>query len=960
MKKLLLGFLFALCSVYSVYAVKAYPYMLTKTQNDGTVVNYYLHGDEHFSWMTSEDGFLIAFNEQGYLEYANIFDNLIVTSGVRCNNESLRSSQEKVFLMGRPKAASLSDKLKSIASIKQDAIFKAPSNMDKPSKYPLKGSPKSLVILVNFSDVSFTSSTANQDFTNLLNQSGYSLNGGTGSARDYFIASSDSAFAPQFDVLGPYTLPKTQSYYGQEKNGSNDANPGQMVIDAVAIASDYVDLKQYDTDGDGNIDNVFIYYAGYNQAEGGGANTIWPHRSSIYGNYIYDDVRIKDYACTSEFRGSYGQTMCGIGTFCHEFGHVLGLADLYVTDYSSNHDTPSSWDIMDQGSYNNAGCTPPTYSSFERFYLGWLVPTQLTDGNHILEPLITTNTALIHSVTPHNLVGQSPNPKEYFMIENRQRIGFDTYGVPGEGMLVTHVVFNSANWSNNRPNNDPDNCGISIQCASGTTSSPVYNTYPGARNVTICTFVLQDGTSMPHKLMNIREEGNNVLFSYDSSESGTNVELTSEIDDFLVYYEKNAVNTDTQIVNFVGTKITGEVTFALSLGTNYRIRPVSETPVDFARNFTITVGEDSTFNLDVEVIFQPRNCSYDKPVDDVINVQSDSYQAQFPITGLSRRPVYVVPPVAYDALEVSPYSFLANWSPVEDAMGYYLSVYNIKDEEGSEMQDFNTFNEGAPTGWEANFNTVSTVHKKSAPRSVYFTKNTDVLISKKYFMPVTKISFWLQCANTEGVFFVDAEDENGDWRNIYSIKIDASVRSKEVTVNEANGYSRFKMYYQTNGEGGLAFDDFTAYFDKNITFALEDYYVMADTSYIVNNLTSGLTYNYKVKATDKDIQGRYENITDYSNEIIVELPIGADPNSRELTITVSEDNSCYLVHVDEIIDNSSIFIYTIDGVLVAKVPVTSNTVQVPTLLKGKTYVVKYSSNDKMKRKDKVGKLYFNL
>ena len=261
MKKLLLGFLFALCSVYSVYAVKAYPYMLTKTQNDGTVVNYYLHGDEHFSWMTSEDGFLIAFNEQGYLEYANIFDNLIVTSGVRCNNESLRSSQEKVFLMGRPKAASLADKLKSIASNKQDAILKAPSNMDKPSKYPLKGSPKSLVILVNFSDVSFTSSTANQDFTNLLNQSGYSLNGGTGSARDYFIASSDSAFAPQFDVLGPYTLPKTQRYYGEEKNGSNDANPGQMVIYAVAIASDHVDLKQDDTDGDGNIDNVFIYYA---------------------------------------------------------------------------------------------------------------------------------------------------------------------------------------------------------------------------------------------------------------------------------------------------------------------------------------------------------------------------------------------------------------------------------------------------------------------------------------------------------------------------------------------------------------------------------------------------------------------------------------------------------------------------------------------------------------------------
>lgn len=960
MKKLLLGFVLALSAVFSGYAVKAYPYMLAKTQNDGTTVNYYLHGDENFSWMTSEDGYLITFNGEGFLEYANIFDNLIVSTGVRCYNSSERSSSEQMFLLGRVKASSLSDKLRNLRSLNENRLQKAPSAMDKPRKYPLKGSPKSLVILVNFSDVSFTSSTANQDFTNLLNESGYSLNGGTGSARDYFIASSDSAFAPQFVVLGPYTLPKNQKYYGEEKNGNNDANPQQMVIDAVAIASDYVDLTEYDTDGDGNIDNVFVYYAGYNQAEGGGANTIWPHRSSVYGDYKYDGVRIKDYACTSEFRSYTGKVMCGIGTFCHEFGHVLGLADLYVTDYSSSHATPQTWDIMDNGSYNNNGCTPPTYSSFERFYLGWLVPTQLADGEHVLEPLITTNKAFIHSATPHNLSGTVPNPKEYFMIENRQRIGFDTYGVPGVGMLVTHVVFNSSNWSSNKPNNDPDNCGISIQCAASTTSSPEYNTYPGKRNVTICTFLLQDGTQMPHKLMNIREDGNNILFSYDSSGKGTTVEATTPIEDFLVYYEKGKDNTDTQTVHFTGKKISGNVTFQMKLGTNYRLRPVSDTPVDFDRSFNFTVGEDSIFDFDVEVLFQPRNCSYDKDVTDAIVVSCDSYQAEFAVTGLSRRPVYVVPPVAYEALEVSPFTFVANWSTVEDAVGYYLSVYNIKDEEGSEVQDFNEFNEEAPKGWESNFNTVSTVHKKSAPRAVYFTKNADVLISKKYFMPVTKVSFWLQCANTKGTFYLDAEDENGDWVNIYSLAIDASVRSREVTVEQAKGYSRFKMYYATNGEGGLAFDDFTAYFEKNFTFALEDYLVYSDTSYLVSNLASGASYNYKVRATDKDAQGRYENITDYSNEITVKLPVGSDPDSRDLTITLAEDKSCYLVHLDEVMNNSSVFIYTIDGVLVETVPVTSNTVQVPALLSGKTYIVKYSSNDKMKRKDKVGKLYYNL
>jgi M6 family metalloprotease-like protein len=322
---------------------------------------------------------------------------------------------------------------------------------------------RGLVILVEFSDLSFVKTR--QDFFDLLNKKSYTENGATGSARDYFNDASNGQYDPQFDVYGPYKLSREMGYYGQNDADGNDMHPDQMVVDAVAMMDSIedVDFADYDTDNDGYIDNIFVYYAGHGENEGAPDNTIWPHAWAIYshrveGEVVYDGKTLDGYACACELRDSYGTTMCGIGTFCHEFSHVLGLPDFYVTDYGSSHKTVGNWDIMDSGSYLNNSKTPPTYSAHERFYLGWLTPEILNEqGDYELEELQKSNKAYIITATgEHNLDGGDPDPKTYYLLENRQKVGWDAY-LPGHGLMITKTVYDEKKWFYNNPNNDRNN-----------------------------------------------------------------------------------------------------------------------------------------------------------------------------------------------------------------------------------------------------------------------------------------------------------------------------------------------------------------------------------------------------------------------------------------------------------------------------------------------------------------------
>ena len=214
--------------VLSLWAVKAYPGLLTYLQPDGTEMNYYLRGDENFNYMVSEDGYLLTFDELGFLGYANLKEDVIVPSTQRV------------------KATSLSVELDGMMKINQNRLYSPQYRVASNQGYPLVGSPKSLVILVNFSDVEFSSATANQDFVDLLNKAGYNVSGSTGSARDYFRRASNGVFDPEFVVVGPYTLPNDRKYYGEQVGDVVDKRPGNMIVDACELADPDVDYSEFD------------------------------------------------------------------------------------------------------------------------------------------------------------------------------------------------------------------------------------------------------------------------------------------------------------------------------------------------------------------------------------------------------------------------------------------------------------------------------------------------------------------------------------------------------------------------------------------------------------------------------------------------------------------------------------------------------------------------------------------
>ena len=407
-------------------AVPAYPYPVTITQPDGTQLTVVMKGDEYHHYHTTADGYLIVKNETGVFNYARRDARGILTdTRVKATNEGVRSASERAFISNLSTNTNLKDISGQMRAnrIKQKAASVAP-----PARFPISGSPRSLVILVNFSDLAYVTANPTDAFTAMLNEEGYDANGGTGSARDYFRDNSMGTFSPRFDVVGPYKLPQTLKYYGENDADDYDMNPVQMIVDACAKAdSAGVDFTIYDTDGDGLVDNVFVYYAGYNEAEWGGDDTVWPHRWDIQPGYNYngteasltfDGKRVKDYACSSELKGKTGTSMAGIGTFTHEFGHVLGLADMYATD-GAEHQTLSYWNIMDSGAYLNSGITPPAYNAFERFQLGFLTPELLQNypTNVLLDTLISSNKAyLISSTANHNLNFNDLTPKEFFLL----------------------------------------------------------------------------------------------------------------------------------------------------------------------------------------------------------------------------------------------------------------------------------------------------------------------------------------------------------------------------------------------------------------------------------------------------------------------------------------------------------------------------------------------------------------
>ena len=402
----------------ATFAVPAKPGLQRQlTLVDGTTVNATLVGDEHAHYWLGADG--KAYQSAGDNVYQSVDLQAVKQHGVQ------------------RRAAANQRRTRRLAPRKVGEVGS------------ITGDKKGIIILVNFTDVSFTATQA--DFNNLANTPNYSSGNYKGSMYDYFYAQSDGQFRLTFDVVGPYTLSQNCAYYGGNDSNGDDLRPGAMVKEAIQLANNDVNYANYDWDGDGTVEQVYVVYAGKGEADGGADDTIWPHEWDLFdatGSSIkLDGKTINTYACGGEQDGSTGET-AGIGTMCHEFSHCLGYPDFYDTDYSGGQGM-GDWDLMCSGSYNGGGYQPAGYTSYERWVAGWKTPTELVNTQSI-----TNMKALQDTGSDTYVIYNKGNRNEYFLLENRQKTGWDA-SLPGKGLLILHVDYNATAWSSNTPNDDP-------------------------------------------------------------------------------------------------------------------------------------------------------------------------------------------------------------------------------------------------------------------------------------------------------------------------------------------------------------------------------------------------------------------------------------------------------------------------------------------------------------------------
>ena len=440
MKKLL-G-LVVLCVVAaSVMAVPARRDGIVRTMADGTEKTIYLNGDEFFHYLTDEQG--------------NMLDE-----------ETLLPVSEEV------KAARMAQGMKRVQARRVQQETGATRLL----------SPRGPIILVSYKDKAFQQTNA--DMKEWAMGENYTYNGATGSIHRYFLDQSWGQYDLQLDIYGPVKVSKNLSYYGSNDFNGDDQHPDELVVEACKLAQSQcgADFSQYDSDNDGKVDWVVILYAGYGEADGGPANTIWPHQYELsYTGKAFNlnGKTIDHYCCLNEL-DYYTKKRDGIGTFCHEFSHIMGLPDFYATN-GAKHKTMGTWDVLDYGPYNNNGNTPPAYSAYERWWMGWMKPAFIKTACSVELPELNATKAACYMTEAGtkaitNIL--NPDPKTFYLFEYRQQKGWDKY-IPGPGMLVTKINFDASKWTTNKVNDYSLLMGVDIMEADGKAPSYPSDDYYG-------------------------------------------------------------------------------------------------------------------------------------------------------------------------------------------------------------------------------------------------------------------------------------------------------------------------------------------------------------------------------------------------------------------------------------------------------------------------------------------------
>ena len=299
------------------------------------------------------------------------------------------------------------------------------------------------VILANYTDVTFN----NTDYSAYIS-----------SLQQYWTDNSFGQYTPSFEVVGTVMLAHNQRYYGENDYYGDDLRADEMVQEACNLAENLADFTQYDQDGDGKVDAVVVIYAGQGEVYGvSNPDAVWAYTANLEESDEIDSYVVLDgktvtyFSAVPELQTTTKRD--GIGTLIHEFAHILGLPNFCTTD-GGMQKTLGNWDVMDHGCYNNESRTPASLSAYERFYLGWVEPILLNEPMNVrLRDFNTTgDCAIITASGQSNLSGISPDPREFYILENRQQSGWDQY-LPGHGLMLTKIDFVKNKWESDEVNN---------------------------------------------------------------------------------------------------------------------------------------------------------------------------------------------------------------------------------------------------------------------------------------------------------------------------------------------------------------------------------------------------------------------------------------------------------------------------------------------------------------------------
>ncbi len=426
--------LFVIFSI-NAFAVPANPKPIKYRQPDGSIITIILKGDEIIHWATTTDGYTILPNSAGAYEYAKYDNNeKLILSGVQANDPNNRSAQELSFLKN------IAPGLKY--SKQQNLEMKAKTGLKKLKSaignFPTSGTRKLLVILANFSNTTTTVTQAEID--SLMNQPSYNE---TGSFNDYYNEVSYGKLHMNSIVTTWVTVPHTHDYYGNKAFG---VGGNEFIRDAVLAANPIVDFSQFDSNGDGYVDGVVVVHQGAGQEETGITTDFWSYESrlSYTSNSVTCDGKIVDLISLVPEINKSG-TIVGIGVFAHEFGHMLGTLDFYDTGTNGLFDGTGLWDIMSYGTWNGPdfnGTSPAHHNAWSKAFFGWTSPELLSASQQVVLNNSQTSTDVVRYNTT--------TTGEYFLCENRQQTGFDTY-LPGHGLIIYHVdsAFVANNFNSN-------------------------------------------------------------------------------------------------------------------------------------------------------------------------------------------------------------------------------------------------------------------------------------------------------------------------------------------------------------------------------------------------------------------------------------------------------------------------------------------------------------------------------